>query len=233
MKKRGIADPRIAVTELQLFAHFGGQARPEKALRPEHLPTPATISEALYLLTLIHAFIRMQGTVVMLTHSATVNHGGGLRKAHERVWANPVHYAHQLAGVMAGGTPLKVKVACERLSTTHSFGHIPAHKAIPAIDAMAVIDEQEERLIVMLLNRSASLEPVDLVVVVGSLVVGSEVEVVSLSGETMYDANTRDEPTRIAPQTSKLPVQDGLDSTRPGVRLSIHPFSLVRLTFAL
>jgi len=233
MKRRGIADPHIAMTELQLFAHFSGQPRPGKALRSEHLPTPATISEALYLLTFINESIRMQGAVEMLTHSATVNHGGGLRKAREHVWANPVHYAHQIAGAMAGGTPLKVKVACETYSTTHSFGHIPSLTETPVLDAMAVIDENQSRLIVILLNRSAAGGPIDLAVVPGSLAVGPEVQMVSLSGETMYDANTRQEQERIVPRTSILPMQDGVDGAHRGVRLSVGPFSLVRLAFDL
>ncbi len=227
MKARGVEDPHIAVTELQLFARWSGQPRPGKPLRPERLPTPATISEALYLMTLIHAFIRMEGTVEMLTHSATVNHGGGLRKTRERVWANPVHYAHHMAAALSGGTPIKVRVACDTFSTTHSFGTIPAHKNIPVLDAMAVLSADRSRLIVTLVNRSAGDEPVDVVVVPGDLQVHSNVHLVSLAGETMYDQNTESEPARIVPRAATVVVQNG------EVRLSVAPYSLLRLTFDL
>jgi alpha-N-arabinofuranosidase len=227
MRSRGIQDPRIAVTELQLFAHFSGQPRPGKALRPEWLPTPATVSEALYLLTYIHAFIRMEGAVEMLTHSATVNHGGGLRKTRERVWANPVHYAHQMARPLAGGTPLKVKVACDVYSTRHSFGHIPAHQDVPIIDAVSVLSQDGQKLIVMLMNRSAKGGAVDLSVVPGALAVGPEVELIRLGGKTMYDQNTLEDPQRIVPRTERVPVSEGR------VHLSITPFTLARLTFDL
>jgi alpha-N-arabinofuranosidase len=221
------ADPRIAVTELQLFAHFSGQPHPGKPLWPGQLPTPATISEALYLLTLINAFIRMEGAVELLTHSATVNHGGGLRKTHERVWANPVHYAHHMAVAMSGGTPVKVKLACDTYATTHSFGHIPAHQGVPVLDAMAVISADESQLIVMLLNRSATGRPIDVDIALDDLAVSPEVRVVCLKGDTMYDQNTEQEPERITPHSYMLAVREGK------VRLEIHPFSLIRLTFDL
>jgi alpha-N-arabinofuranosidase len=227
MKARGIADPHIAVTELQLFAHFSGQPRPGKALRPETLPTPATISEAIYLLTLIHAFIRMEGLVELLTHSATVNHGGGLRKTRERVWANPVHYAHQIAIALSGGTPVKVKVACDTYATTHSFGHIPAHQATSALDAMAVIHAERSQLVVMLVNRSTTDEPLQVTVNLEGLAVGPEAHLVRLIGASMYDQNTLEEPQRIAPRSSTVPVQDHK------VHLAIPAFSLARLTFSL
>lgn len=224
---RGIEDPHIAVTELQLFAHFSGQPRPRKALRPERLPTPATISEALYVLTMINAFIRTHGTVELLTHSATVNHGGGLRKTRERVWANPVHYAHQLAAAMSGGTPVQVKVACDTYATTRSFGHIPAHSNVPVLDAVAAISADGSQLIVMLMNRSATGSAIDLAVVPGHLAVGPQVDVVLLAGDTMYDRNTPAEPERIVPRASTVSMQEGQ------VRLPVSPFSLVRLTFDL
>jgi alpha-N-arabinofuranosidase len=227
MRARGIEDPHIAITELQLFAHFSGQPRPGKTLRPEWLPTPATISEALYLLTYIHAFVRMEGDVEMLTHSATVNHGGGLRKTRERVWANPVHYAHKMVRALAGGTPLKVVVACDTYSTTHSFGAIPAHPEVPIIDAMAVLSEDGRQLIVTLANRSAKGEPVDLTVVPGDLAIGPEAELVRLCGETMYDQNTLRDPRRIVPRSDRVPVSGDR------ARLSVGPFTLVRLTFDL
>jgi alpha-N-arabinofuranosidase len=227
MSARGIKDPRIAITELQLFAHFSGQPRPGRALRPEWLPTPATISEALYLMTYIHAFVRMQGAVEMLTHSATVNHGGGLRKTRERVWANPVHYAHQMAHPLVGGTPLKVRVACDVYSTTHSFGHIPAHPEVPILDALAVLGGDGRQLIVTLVNRSGRGEAVDLRVVPGTLAVGPEAELVCLSGETMYDQNTLQESQRIVPRCERVPVSED------GVRLSVSPFTLARLVFDL
>jgi alpha-N-arabinofuranosidase len=231
MRARGVEAPRIAVTELQLFAHFRGEPEgqgEEQKLRPETLPKPATISEALYLFTLLHAFIRMEGAVALLTHSATVNHGGGLRKAHERAWANPVHYAHEMAGAMAGGTPVRVAVACETYDTTQFFGQIPPLQAVPVLDAGAVLSQSGDRLIVTLVNRSAE-GPVEVRVVVEDAAVGAEAELICLSGETMYDQNTLQEPERIVPHVSVVQVEAGEEGQRE-VCLTVRPFCVLRLS---
>jgi alpha-N-arabinofuranosidase len=138
-----------------------------------------------------------------------------------------VHYAHQLARPLAGGTPLRVEVACESYSTRHSFGHIPAHDRVPVLDALAVLDEEGRHLIVTLVNRSAdpAIGPLEVTVVTGGLAAGSEAELVRLSGETMYDQNTSEEPTRIVPDCEQVPVTAGK------VQLVLSPFTLARLRF--
>lgn len=96
---------------------------------------------------------------------------------------------------------------------------------------MAVLHEDQGRLVVTVVNRSAAGPPVDLTVVPGGLTVGSEVRLVTLVGETMYDQNTLEEPERIVPRDSILPIQNGPDKLHPAVHLSISPFSFVCLTF--
>ena len=92
---------------------------------------------------------------------------------------------------------------------------------------MAVIGEDGSRLIVTLVNRSARDEALDLAVDLGELAVGPEAKLVRLAGESMYDQNTQEEPERIVPRVSTVPVENG------EVRLSLRPYSLARLTFAL
>ncbi|MFH1569212.1 MAG: alpha-N-arabinofuranosidase, partial [Gemmatimonadota bacterium] len=125
MRAGGMEAPRMAITELQLFAHFHGEAPAGGRLTPAMVPTPDTQAEALSLALIVHACIRLGDFVELLTHSAAVNHGGGLRKQRERVWANPVHWAHALTGALGGGTPVAVELGCGTYSTTGTYGHIP------------------------------------------------------------------------------------------------------------
>jgi alpha-N-arabinofuranosidase len=57
-----------------------------------------------------HRAIRMAPFVEMITHSATVNHGGGLRKERERVFANPCHWAQAGFAALAGARPVAIEV---------------------------------------------------------------------------------------------------------------------------
>ena len=229
MVSAGIDEPKLDITELQLFAHFrSGAERSQETdedprLTADTMPTPTTISEALYDATIRHECIRMGDFVEMLTHSATVNHGGGLWKQGERVWANPCHYGRSIGATQAGGTPVRVDVACDTISTQTVFREIDPIDGVPALDAMATVSGDGSELVVMLVNRTTD-ERLSVSLDVEEFDAASEAEVTTLSGETMHDANTRDDPKRITPESSTVTVDNG------AATLELAPYSLVRLT---
>jgi len=223
MSAAGIADGRIAMTELQLFANVKGPHEEEGRALAAKMPTPSTISEALYATLIIHECIRLGEFVEMVTHSATVNHGGGLRKHLQRVWANPVHYAHVMGVEMAGATPVKVSLTCGTFSTGREFGHLPVVEAAPDLDALAVVDENDGALTLMIVHRSGQAGPVAVTVDLAGFVQAGQAEVVTLAGETLSDENTYEQPDRIVPVTSTAAVEGGK------VALTVAPYSLTRV----
>jgi alpha-N-arabinofuranosidase len=223
MLAAGIDNPKVAITELQLFAHLHRPEGEDGPLTPATMPTPPTLAEALYDATLIFESIRQGGFVAMITHSATVNHGGGLRKARERVWANPCHWGHAMAAELVGGAPLPVEMECASYSTAHRFGRIPPLTDVPVLDAMTV--RHDDRVVLMLVNRGA--EPVALALDLGGLAVALTADVVTLTSATPYEQNTLDEPERVAPVASELAPRDGQWV------VDLPPWSLVRVTFRL
>jgi alpha-N-arabinofuranosidase len=188
------------------------------------MPTPTTISEALYNAVVRHEFIRLDGFVEMLTHSATVNHGGGLWKQGERVWANPCHYGRSMGTALAKKTPVGVEVSCTTITTETTFREIEPVESVPAIDVMAAVDDTESELTLVIVNRASTDETVALSVDIGSFDSDDEAAVTTLSGETMYDENIRDEPERIVPEESTVPVEEG------SMVLDLQPYSMVRVT---
>jgi alpha-N-arabinofuranosidase len=229
MRAGGIDDPRVAITELQLFAHFQGTPGIGEQLSPATMPGNQTISEALYVATIIHECIRMGRTMEMITHSATVNHGGGLRKIRERVWGNPIHYGHVMLRELAEGTPVAVELSSDAFATNQSFsdGRMPPLDEVPAIDPMAVVSADGSKLILSMVHRSATTGPVEMSISLGDLSVQPEVEVVTLKGDEWWDANTEAQPERIVPQTASTTVKEGI------VALTVAPYSLTRVTFTL
>ena len=228
MRAAGNADPRLAITELQLFAHFHSDGTPpqEGALSAETMPTPGTISEALYFTTIAHESIRLEGLVEMITHSATVNHGGGLRKARERVWANPVHHAHALGAALFHATPLTGHLSCGVFSTRTEFQWMPALNDVPVLDAIAARSEDDRSVVVMLVHRSATSGPITLTLDIGRET-ASAAEVMTLAGETMWAENTRENPGRIAPRSSQIELTQGRGE------ITLPPYSLTRLIVPL
>jgi alpha-N-arabinofuranosidase len=225
MLEAGIARPRLAITELQLFASYEGKRAGRPAGPP--IPTPSTISESLYLMLIVHECVRLGDLVEMITHSATVNHGGGLRKHRERVYANPVHYAHVMGSALAGGTPLGVRLKSGTFSTSRTFGHLPVVADAPDLDALAVLAGDGRSLVLMLVHRSANAGPIELDIDLGGLPGGPEARVLTLRGETFTDQNTFEEPERIIPRPSSAAFENG------AMTLTLPPFSLTRVDVPL
>ncbi|MCZ7644759.1 MAG: alpha-N-arabinofuranosidase [Planctomycetota bacterium] len=223
MRQAGLRRGRVAITELQLFARFRGEEKPGGKMTRATLPSQDSITEALYFATLLHECARLDGFVEMITHSATVNHGGGLRKQRERVWGNPVHYAHVLGHALVGGTPVGVEVACGTYATSHTYGHIPPLKDIPVLDAFAV--EKDGALVVNVIHRGAASGALDLELSFEGLT-PKTATAVQLAGETWHDRNTREEPTRIVPRPVDVTVGSGGRAV-----LRVPPFSLTVLKF--
>jgi len=226
MRDAGVADPRIAVTELQLFAHYRGRSEDSGSPSRGPIPTPSTVAEALYDAVFIHECIRLGGGVTLLTHSATVNHGGGLRKTRERVWPNPAHHGHAMGIELAGATPVAVRLACPTVTGGDRGGSLPAAADMPVLDAMAAVAPDEDGLVLMLVHRSAAHGPVALTIDLGDFAAAGEAEVVTLAGESATDENTFAEPDRVAPRTSTVAVADGK------LRLDVPPLSLTRVRLA-
>jgi alpha-N-arabinofuranosidase len=227
MRDAGIEDPRLAITELQLFAHFGENRELEHhgaLLSPEEMPSRTTVSEPLYFATIVHECARIGEFVEMLTHSATVNHGGGLQQKRGRTWPDPAHYGHVLLSAVAGGTPVGVAVTCDTIETRESFGDIEAFDDVPVVDAFAV--EHADEYVVTLVNRHGADEDVELTLDVSSLDVSSldAAEVTTLTADAMHRENTYDDPDRVVPETREVPIErDELAATLPS-------YSLVRVT---
>jgi alpha-N-arabinofuranosidase len=242
MEAAGIDDPKLDVTELQLFAHFqenedAGEAEElgraeagenegksdDGRLSPETMPTPETISEAVYNATIRHEFLRMGGFVELLTHSATVNHGGGLWKDGEHVWANPCHYGRSITADLAGGQPARVELECDTISTETTFREIDPFDGVPAVDAFASVHDDGD-LVVVLANRRSADEPISVTLEVDAFDAADTAAVETLSGETMYDQNTREDPERIVPESSETTVEGSM------VELELPSYALTKLT---
>lgn len=117
MRAAGVENPIIAITELQEHAKLAPPSVGSTPLiGPDTMVNPRTLSEALYATLFFHAAARLSSIVELITHSATVNHGGGLRTERERVYCCPVHHAATLCGGLEGFRPVSTVIA-----TPHSL----------------------------------------------------------------------------------------------------------------
>lgn len=223
MLDAGIDSPHLAITELQLFADFVSNRELDhysEGLSLDTMPTRTTISEPLYLANIVHECIRMGSFVSMITHSATVNHGGGLQKKREQTWADPAHYGHQLLSSLSAGTPIGVDVKCPTVQTSTSFGGIEAIDALPVLDVMAV--SREDDSVITIVNRRSGSQTISVDIDVSSIPHADSAEITVLSGGSMQSENTRQAPDEVSLCKNATDELDGL------LELDIPPYSLVR-----
>jgi len=124
---------------------------------------------------------------------------------------------------LAGGTPIAVKLACGSFSTSREFGHLPVVAGCPDLDALAVLAEDGDALLVMLVHRSAHAGAIELSIDLGGFAARPQAEVLTLSGRSLDEENTLQEPERIVPRASTAAVENG------SLRLTVPPYSLTRI----
>lgn len=226
MLNAGVREPRMALTELQLFANIGSNRNPDAPARLTrgNLPNQGSITEAVYDILIYHAAIRLGPFVELVTHSAIVNHGGGLRKEHERVFANPCYYAQAGFSVFADATPVAVEIT----SSTHTAPRVIAdlQKFAPEagysdIDAMAAIGANGD-LLISIVNRN--VKPIHLTTGLSGFNPAGNAEVWTLQAAVPWAANSLDKPDAIKPRISTAPVAGGT------LKLDLQPYSVVRVS---
>ncbi len=225
MQTQGIQEPRLAVTELQMFAHLGQRdaGSGDERLNRENLVNPSTLAEALYDTLVYHAAVRLQPFVELVTHSATVNHGGGLRKERERVYANPCYYANALFAEFADAAPVKTELQAPEeqapvvLPDIKSVG---ANRTFSSVVAVAALSTNRD-LLVSLVNRGSS-GPVPIRLTVDGFNPNAHAQLSTLSGPKPWSANTLAQPRAIEIHSSDVVMQDNVLS------LELPPFSVVQ-----
>lgn len=229
MERGGVPSPRLAITELQLFAHLGAPADGpgSERLNRENLVSPGTQAEALYDTLIYHAAARLQPFVELMTHSATVNHGGGLRKERERVYANPCYYANLLFADFAEATLVKTELQApaERapivLPDLKNAGGDVSFGAIAGLAARTT----DGGLLLSLVHRGTA-GPVRLKVNLEGFSASGQAQLRTLAAPVPWAANALEQPAAVQPVAAEAAVRDG------SLVLVLAPFSIVQARFA-
>lgn len=234
----GTCIPQIAITELQLHTRMSGDNTKSWSLpaawrfsrrlpRSSMFPGSHSITEALFDATIAFESIRLGGIGAMVTHSATVNHGGGLQKQKERVWPDPCYYGQSMTRALSGRRPVAINCECETFSTGDSFGQIEQVDDVPVLDVIAAISEDRGSLIVMIVHRSPAGEPMEVTLDIGSFADACDGERVELTADDPTAENTATDSEKVVPTTSACSITAGTGT------VTIPPLSLTKLTFEI
>ncbi len=179
MLKR-IKEPKIAITELQIFT------------KHPNLPNNKTLTEALFYSGVINTSICLGDFVELITHSALVNHGAGLNKEREIVYADPLYYAQKIYATQLGRRPVKLHVETSMFSVEEFYG-LPAVKDVPYLDAIALLSENRKILSIIASNRHPS-ESIQAKIYLHGFKPKKTVEIQTLNGPSYMSRNTWEKP---------------------------------------
>ena len=226
MKNAGIQQPGLAVTELQLFARIGRPASPDapQRLTRANLVSRQSLTEALYNVLIYHAMIRLAPFVEMVTHSATVNHGGGLRKRHERVYAEPCHYAQTMFASFAEATPVGMELESQKEQAPlvlPQLRNVVSEYMYNSVDALAALTNEGDLLISIVHRGTAG--PIQLAISIEDFDASRRAELHTLSADVPWAANTLEEPEKVKPFISFAEIQNN------GLVLDLQPYTLMRV----
>ena len=208
MRRSGL-QPKVAITEMQIFT------------RSPRLPTNKSIAEALWLGSLLHSCFRSDGLVELLTHSALLNHGGGLGKNRGVVYADPVWWATHLYGSQPGTIPAKVEAESETFAVEGKY--LIKRSGVPYLDAAALLAPDGRTLTLFVINRHASKEAKAPISVRGFAAAGNA-EAAVVKGDSLSARNAWDDPGRAGLAVSSVTLRDG------GFEHAFPPLSLTRFT---
>lgn len=183
--------PRLAITELQIFTQ-----------RP-NLPHNGTLTEALWDACILNEAIRAGESVSLITHSALVNHGGGLRKERGIVYEQPAWWVTHLYG----SAPHPLRVCAADLScptfTAERAERLPTLPNVPWLDALALATATGDHAFVLfLVNRHPQATGHLMVTLPGR---GGVADIATLSAPSYMAANTWREPDAVRPQHRRQP----------------------------
>ncbi|MCW5979783.1 MAG: hypothetical protein KIT09_17010 [Bryobacteraceae bacterium] len=211
MRDEGVK-PSFAVTEAQIFT------------RKQSLPNNSSLAEALFLAGLIHMSIREGDLVEMITHSALVNHGGGLRKQREIVFATPVHYASLLYGTQSGAYPARIELQAPEYRSPGNY--LPETKDLPTpvLDPVALLNDRGDELTLIVINRSPK-DALTAAIELRGFAAAGPVSVRTVTGDNYMTRNEADAPERVRIIRASAEQRGG------ALSYAFPPHSLVELAF--
>lgn len=213
--KKYHADINIAVTEAMVFNFQANQPRPE------------TLTEALYYAGIITSAIRTEGIVNLFTHSAIINHGGGMTKENAVVYPQPVYYALKELRRVVGSKPMAVEVACR-------FSDIPEWQSywagdtpvrFPLVDVMPLI--RKEQLDIILINRTP-YKSVDVKFNIPKSNYANNLRVYELSGDSFLAQNDLMNPNRVKPSITDIKIANSEQFTIKSKPASLYVITLYK-----
>ncbi|MFV0590114.1 MAG: hypothetical protein ACK5M7_01900 [Draconibacterium sp.] len=210
--KQANVEPKVAITELMDWP------------QPAKVGNVTSISGALWYSGIINTCIRSNGLVELVTRSALMNHGGGLRKDHGLIFTQPVYWSHFMYASQDGIIPLEVKTESPTFSSTGKY--VIKREDMPIVDAVALLTEDKSSVSVFICNRDAGSEQ-KVEVVIEGFESGGEGEMMMIGSDDLALRNNWKDQDKVFPVFDNIPVNEERINYRKPLKIKNLPISLL------
>lgn len=210
MADAGATDPTMAITELMIFT------------QKRELPDCESLTEVPFYAGFVNMGIRLDGMLKLITRSALVNHGAGLRKVREVVHADPVYYANRLYSTQSGRWPVRIRITAPHFKHEFIQG-LPAVEDGSYLDGVAMLDDSGKELNLLITNRYAD-KSVSAKIALNGFAPADDVKAQYITGPSFTTENSFENPDTITLKDTTTHWIEGMTYTFP-------PCSLTCLTF--
>jgi alpha-N-arabinofuranosidase len=137
-------------------------------------------------------------SIVPISDMTGIMEFGGIWKKRSQVYAAPGYYAFKLYSTAHASRPVRVEAQSGSYSVQHGIGRLPDISNVPYLDVVAALNDSRDTLTVFCVNRSL-LTDIPTAIHIDGFTSASKVEVQTLGGSSIDDANTEDDPERVIP----------------------------------
>jgi len=199
--------PKLAITEAQ---------------GARDLDVSTTMIEAMWVAGLYNSAIYSDGFVGIITRSALIEYGGGLRKEFEVVYPTPAFYVHKIYATQPGRYPVFVRIVSPTFSAGARPPEIPLSTDNPYVDAVALFNENKTTLSILLVNYHHE-KAINVNLAIHNYKIDEKTKVVRLAGKDIASRNTWRNPDNIKP------VEYYMDVKQSSIELDLPPLSITLL----
>ncbi len=192
------------------------------AISGEDCPADESLAAAIIWSGFMNWFLRSNGKVVLFTRSAMINHGDLLKKVRGVTYPLPGYWAQYLYANQAGRLPVRVDLETPCLEAGGKY--FEAAKNMPGIDTVALVSEDQSKLVLLAVNRDPE-QTIITDIVLDNFKADKVAKMEFLAGPSFTARNYWDSSDHVSPISRKIFINNNVCC------VSLPPASLAVITF--
>jgi alpha-N-arabinofuranosidase len=193
----------------------------------DRVPRFNNVGGAIATAGMLHALIRTADFTPISDMTGLIEFGG-LWKKRGRVYGVPAYWAFRMYSTVDISVPVATRNTAETYDIQEGNERLPDIRQVPYLDTVAALNEKGDKLTLFCINRHLHRD-LEASIKFTSFTPAKEAQVTTLSGTSIYQANSEAEPEAVHPHSTVLRSSTGrFRHTFPRSSVTVIEFALAR-----